>query len=216
MRITSSLNWIIHRLSTNLCPTNTMDYSYLNQAAAQFDSTCLQNGMDPTGLTNMPCGYGDLTSCSQMSQAAYRYTAAAASMARSYNPVASPVGPGNTPGMTSLHHPNGPSSQCGMMNGRSHHQDIHRSSMFPGSMNLQCKRTIDFSGRIIQDSRRHNHKRFNCSNYLFMPEELTLSPSLPHMQREGDIPTNSLFTSSESTTLTESCFTAIMKPLLSD
>ncbi|XP_044254778.1 paired mesoderm homeobox protein 2B-like [Tribolium madens] len=51
-----------------------MDYSYLNQAG--FDSSCLQGaGMDPTGLGNMPCSYGDLTSCSQMSQAAYRYTA---------------------------------------------------------------------------------------------------------------------------------------------
>lgn len=160
-----------------------MDYSYLNQAAAQFDSTCLQNGMDPTGLANMPCGYGDLTSCSQMSQAAYRYTAAAASMARSYNPVASPVGPGNTSGMTSLHHPNGPSSQCGMMNSRPHHQDIHRSSMFPGSMNLQCKRRETIISQVecgLGDrnysvrEEAHNHKRFNCANYLFMAE-LTLS-----------------------------------------
>ncbi|CAH1960049.1 unnamed protein product [Acanthoscelides obtectus] len=47
-----------------------MDYSYLNQAG--FDSSCLQGtGMDPAGL-NMPCSYGDLTSCGQMSQAAYR------------------------------------------------------------------------------------------------------------------------------------------------
>lgn len=128
----------MNRFLSNSTKSVKMDYSYLNQAAAQFDSTCLQNGMDPTGLANMPCAYGDLTSCSQMSQAAYRYTAAAASMARSYNPVGSGVGPGTT-GMTSLHHPNGPSSQCSVMNGRSHHQDIHRSSMFPSSMNLQCK-----------------------------------------------------------------------------
>ncbi|XP_055705346.1 paired mesoderm homeobox protein 2B-like [Phlebotomus papatasi] len=113
-----------------------MDYSYLNQAAASFDSSCLQGGMDPTGLANMPCAYGDLTSCSQMSQAAYRYTAAAASMARSYNPVGTGVGHGGTT-MGALHHTGAPGSQCGVMNGRSHHQDMHRTSMFPTSMNLQ-------------------------------------------------------------------------------
>lgn len=118
-----------------------MDYSYLNQAAASFDSSCLQSGMDPTGLSNMPCSYGDLTSCSQMSQAAYRYTAAAASMARSYNPVGNGVGPGGA-GMGGLHHPGGPGSQCAVMSGRSHHQDVHRASMFPSSMNLNCKNII--------------------------------------------------------------------------
>lgn len=95
-------------LEHHITRTAQMDYSYLNQAAtaaASFDSaSCLQSsaaaavaaaGMDSgigglggIGLANMPCSYGDLTSCSQMSQAAYRYTAAAASMARSYNPVA--------------------------------------------------------------------------------------------------------------------------------
>lgn len=108
-----------------------MDYSYLNQAAASFDTTCLQ--MDPTGL-NMPCSYGDITSCNQMSQAAYRYTAAAANMARSYNPVVTGVGPGN--GMSALHHPGTPVTQCSVMGAR---QDVHRASMFPSSMNLQCK-----------------------------------------------------------------------------
>ncbi|XP_050080642.1 paired mesoderm homeobox protein 2B-like [Anopheles maculipalpis] len=115
-----------------------MDYSYLNQAAASFDSSCLQGGMDPTGLGNMPCSYGDLTSCSQMSQAAYRYTAAAASMARSYNPVGTGVGPGNVT-MSALHHAAaaaGPGSQCSVMGGRTH-QDVHRASMFQTSMNLQ-------------------------------------------------------------------------------
>ena len=104
-----------------------MDYSYLNQAAAaSFDSTCLQS-MDPTGL-NMPCSYGDITSCNQMSQAAYRYTAA--TMARSYgNPVGN-VGPVN--GMSVLHSGT-PVTQCSVR------QDVHRSSMFPTSMNLQCK-----------------------------------------------------------------------------
>lgn len=114
-----------------------MDYSYLNQAAASFDSSCLQSGMDPTGLTNMPCSYGDLTSC-QMSQAAYRYTAAAASMARSsYNPVGAVGGHGGG-AMSALHHAAGPGSQCSVMGARSH-QDVHRASMFPATMNLQCK-----------------------------------------------------------------------------
>lgn len=112
-----------------------MDYSYLNQAAATFDTNCLQNGMDPTGLTNMPCSYGDLTSCSQMSQA-YRYTAAAASMARSYNPVASGVGHGSS-AMSGLHHP-GAGTQCSVMSARNH-QDVHRTSMFSTSMSMQCK-----------------------------------------------------------------------------
>jgi hypothetical protein len=105
-----------------------MDYSYLNQAAAaaSFDSTCLQSAMDP-GI-NMPCTYGDLTSCNQMSQAAYRYTAAAATMARSYNPG---VGPGNP-----LHHSGAPGTQCSVMGPR---QDVHRAGMFPSSMNLQSK-----------------------------------------------------------------------------
>ncbi|XP_065158791.1 paired mesoderm homeobox protein 2B-like isoform X2 [Atheta coriaria] len=108
-----------------------MDYSYLNQAAAAgFDSSCLQSMQDPTGLSNMPCSYGDLTSCSQMSQAAYRYTAAAASMARTYNPSAGAGGMG-------VHHPGSAASQCAVMGARSHVQDVHRATMFPSSMNLQ-------------------------------------------------------------------------------
>lgn len=122
-----------------------MDYSYLNQAAATFDTNCLQNGMDPTGLSNMPCSYGDLTSCSQMSQA-YRYTAAAASMARTYNPVGSGVGHGSA-AMTSLHHP-GAGAQCSVMGGRNH-QDVHRTSMFSTSMSMQCKCGIDFFCHLL-------------------------------------------------------------------
>lgn len=114
-----------------------MDYSYLNQAAAAgFDSSCLQSaGMDPTGLGNMPCSYGDLTSCSQMSQAAYRYTAAAASMARSYNPAAGA-------GAMGVHHPGAAGSQCAVMGARPHVQDVHRATMFPSTMNLQSKYKI--------------------------------------------------------------------------
>lgn len=115
-----------------------MDYSYLNQAG--FDSSCLQSaGMDPTGLGNMPCSYGDLTSCSQMSQAAYRYTAAAASMARSYNPAAAGAGAMGV----GHHHPGAAASQCAVMGARPHHQDVHhRAAMFPSTMNLQSKYNI--------------------------------------------------------------------------
>lgn len=117
-----------------------MDYSYLNQAAAAgFDSSCLQaSAMDPTGLGNMPCSYGDLTSCSQMSQAAYRYTAAAASMARSYNPAT------GGPGSMGVHHPGASGSQCAVMGARPHVQDVHhRAGMFPSTMNLQSKSRIN-------------------------------------------------------------------------
>lgn len=115
-----------------------MDYSYLNQAAAAtFDTACLQSSMDPTSL-NMPCTYGDLTSCNQMSQAAYRYTAAAASMARSYNPVGTCVGNSAQSGMNALHHGAAAATQCSVMGSRSH-QDVHRATMFPTTMNLQCK-----------------------------------------------------------------------------
>lgn len=115
-----------------------MDYSYLNQAAAAgFDSSCLQGAaMDPTGLGNMPCTYGDITSCSQMSQAAYRYTAAAASMARSYNPA----GGAAAAAAMGVHHPGSAASQCAVMGARPHVQDVHRATaMFPSSMNLQSK-----------------------------------------------------------------------------
>lgn len=163
-----------HPTATTSLSNSAMDYSYLNQAAANFDSSCLQNGMDPTvGLGNMPCTYGDLTSCSQMSQAAYRYTAAAASMARTYNPVGGGggggggVGPGGPGGMvgSGLHHGGGGlgsvgggvggggigGGQCSVMGSRGggHHQDVHRAtSMFSSSMSMQrmffFMRVIDF------------------------------------------------------------------------
>ncbi|XP_026472069.1 paired mesoderm homeobox protein 2B-like [Ctenocephalides felis] len=106
-----------------------MDYSYLNQAG--FDTSgCLQGpapGMvDMTSLGGMPCTYGDLSSCSQMSQAAYRYTA---SMAASRS-----VGYGSG---TAGHH-TGVSSAgpCSAMSVRPHPQDV-RAAMFPASMGLQ-------------------------------------------------------------------------------
>lgn len=125
-----------------------MDYSYLNQAG--FDSSCLQTNMDPSGLSNMPCSYGDLTSCSQMSQAAYRYTAAAASMARTYNPTAG----AGAMGVAAHHHAAAAAaaagSQCAVMAARPHHQDVHhRAAMFPSSMNLQSESFINNYPKLI-------------------------------------------------------------------
>lgn len=106
-----------------------MDYSYLNQAG--FDTSgCLQGptpGMvDMTSLGGMPCTYGDLSSCSQMSQAAYRYTA---SMAASRSVGYSSGTPGHHTGVSSA----GP---CSGMSVRPHPQDV-RAAMFPASMGLQ-------------------------------------------------------------------------------
>jgi paired mesoderm homeobox protein 2 len=145
-----------------------MDYSYLNQAGFDASSCSLTAaaaaGMDPTGLGNMPCSYGDLTSCSQMSQAAYRYTAAAASMARSYNPGAGVTGGAPAAGHMGHHHPGAPGSQCAVMGSRPHHQDHvhHRAPMFPSTMNLQSEysqrtilvRTMDSSLRQVANTNR--------------------------------------------------------------
>ncbi|PSN57268.1 hypothetical protein C0J52_02551 [Blattella germanica] len=125
------------RLLEQVAGRSNMDYSYLNQAGFDASSCSLTAaGMDPTGLGNMPCSYGDLTSCSQMSQAAYRYTAAAASMARSYNPGAGVAGgaaaaaAGHMAGV-GHHHPGAPGSQCAVMGSRPHHQEHvhHRAPM---------------------------------------------------------------------------------------
>ncbi|XP_066600620.1 paired mesoderm homeobox protein 2A-like [Prorops nasuta] len=119
-----------------------MDYSYLNQAAAAaaagFDaSSCALTAGD------MQCGYGDLSSCSQMSQAAYRYTAARAA---GYPGNAGAATAGGTASLA--HHGAHPhahahahhathASPCSVMAARS--QDVHRhaASIFPSAINLQ-------------------------------------------------------------------------------
>lgn len=120
-----------------------MDYSYLNQAAADFDATARSlttTGMDTMGIGS--CSYGDLTSCRQMSQA-YGYTAA--SMARSYNHTT------NTGGAPMGHSLGGSMSQCGIMGSRTH-QDHQRPPMF-ASMNLQGEfRSVTFLKRNKQMS----------------------------------------------------------------
>ncbi|KYQ51261.1 Paired mesoderm homeobox protein 2B [Trachymyrmex zeteki] len=106
-----------------------MDYSYLNQAAAaaaagfEASSCALAAG-------EMQCSYGDLSSCSQMSQAAYRYTAGAAA--------------GGTP-LTAHHtahphahaHHGAHSTPCSVMAARSQEVHRHAASIFPSAINLQ-------------------------------------------------------------------------------
>ncbi|CAD7087894.1 unnamed protein product [Hermetia illucens] len=139
-----------------------MDYSYLNQTG--FDSSCLQGSMDASGLGNMPITYGDLASCGQMSQAAYRYTAAA-SMSRTYsNHVANSVGPGGPTGVGPLHpHPGTISTQCSSMTGRTHHQDMHRTSMFSTSMNLQSLPYKVYSGHDAVLSEKRKQRRIRTT-----------------------------------------------------
>ncbi|XP_015117239.1 paired mesoderm homeobox protein 2A-like [Diachasma alloeum] len=118
-----------------------MDYSYLNQAAAaaaagfEASSCALAAG-------DMQCGYGDLSSCSQMSQAAYRYTAARAA---GYPGNAGATGTASGPGLGAHHaghahahaHHAAHATPCSVMAARS--QDVHRhaASIFNQSINLQ-------------------------------------------------------------------------------
>ncbi|XP_015599349.1 paired mesoderm homeobox protein 2A-like [Cephus cinctus] len=118
-----------------------MDYSYLNQAAAAA-AAGFEASSCALAASEMQCGYGDLSSCSQMSQAAYRYTAARA---------AGYPGNSGTPGTGSgaplgSHHATHPhahahhgahSTPCSVMAARS--QDVHRhaASIFPSAINLQ-------------------------------------------------------------------------------
>ncbi|KAK0164985.1 hypothetical protein PV328_003547 [Microctonus aethiopoides] len=120
-----------------------MDYSYLNQAAAAaaagFEaSSCALTASD------MQCGYGDLGSCSQMSQAAYRYTAARAA-GYPTNSVAS--GATSGPTLTSHHtsHPHAHAhhaahaTPCSVMAARTQEVHRHAASIFNQSINLQGK-----------------------------------------------------------------------------
>lgn len=118
-----------------------MDYSYLNQAAAAaaagFEASSCALASD------MQCGYGDLGSCSQMSQAAYRYTAARAA---GY-PGNGGTGGGSGPTLSSHHsghphthaHHGAHTTPCSVMAART--QDVHRhaASLFNQSINLQSK-----------------------------------------------------------------------------
>ncbi|XP_011254255.2 paired mesoderm homeobox protein 2A [Camponotus floridanus] len=121
-----------------------MDYSYLNQAAAaaaagfEASSCALAAG-------EMQCSYGDLSSCSQMSQAAYRYTAArAAGYPGNAAAAAAGAAAGGTP-LTAHHtahshthaHHGAHSTPCSVMAARSQEVHRHAASIFPSAINLQ-------------------------------------------------------------------------------
>ncbi|XP_011868354.1 PREDICTED: paired mesoderm homeobox protein 2A-like [Vollenhovia emeryi] len=120
-----------------------MDYSYLNQAAAaaaagfEASSCALAAG-------EMQCSYGDLSSCSQMSQAAYRYTAARAAGYPGNAAAAAGAAAGGTP--LAAHHTTHPhahthhgahSTPCSVMAARSQEVHRHAASIFPSAINLQ-------------------------------------------------------------------------------
>ncbi|XP_070167498.1 paired mesoderm homeobox protein 2A [Polyergus mexicanus] len=119
-----------------------MDYSYLNQAAAaaaagfEASSCALAAG-------EMQCSYGDLSSCSQMSQAAYRYTAARAA-GYPGNAAAAGAAAGGT-SLAAHHtahshahaHHGAHSTPCSVMAARSQEVHRHAASIFPSAINLQ-------------------------------------------------------------------------------
>lgn len=118
-----------------------MDYSYLNQAAAAA-AAGFEASSCALAASEMQCGYGDLSSCSQMSQAAYRYTAARAA---GYPGNAGTTGTGGTTPLGPHHgahphahgHHGAHATPCSVMAARS--QDVHRhaASIFPSAINLQ-------------------------------------------------------------------------------
>ncbi|XP_074651375.1 paired mesoderm homeobox protein 2B-like [Tubulanus polymorphus] len=91
-----------------------MDYTYLNHQGGFDPTNCSIPGMEPTSLQNcsIPCTYGDLGPCGQVSQAAYRYNTAVRSFAN--------------PSITS--------ASCSMMpRPRDHHQaPVFPSDYLPG------------------------------------------------------------------------------------
>ncbi|XP_012279881.1 paired mesoderm homeobox protein 2A [Orussus abietinus] len=117
-----------------------MDYSYLNQAAAAA-AAGFEASSCALAASEMQCGYADLGSCSQMSQAAYRYTAARAA---AYPGNATAAAAGGAPlGAHHAAHPHAHAhhgahaTPCSVMAARS--QDVHRhaASIFPSAINLQ-------------------------------------------------------------------------------
>lgn len=130
----------------DLLAAGVMDYSYLNQAAAaaaagfEASSCALAAG-------EMQCSYGDLSSCSQMSQAAYRYTAArAAGYPGNAAAAAAGAAAGGTP-LTAHHtahshthaHHGAHSTPCSVMAARSQEVHRHAASIFPSAINLQSE-----------------------------------------------------------------------------
>lgn len=118
-----------------------MDYSYLNQAAAAA-AAGFEASSCALAASEMQCGYGDLSSCSQMSQAAYRYTAvrAAGYPGNTGTPGsggATPLGPHHGAHPHAHGHHAAHATPCSVMAART--QDVHRhaASIFPSAINLQ-------------------------------------------------------------------------------
>ncbi|KMQ97589.1 paired mesoderm homeobox protein 2b [Lasius niger] len=119
-----------------------MDYSYLNQAAAAA-AAGFEASSCALAASEMQCSYGDLSSCSQMSQAAYRYTAARAA-GYPGNAAAAGAAAGGNP-LTAHHtahshthgHHGAHSTPCSVMAARSQEVHRHAASIFPSAINLQ-------------------------------------------------------------------------------
>ncbi|XP_076236399.1 uncharacterized protein LOC143180514 [Calliopsis andreniformis] len=118
-----------------------MDYSYLNQAAAAA-AAGFEASSCALAASDMQCGYGDLSSCSQMSQAAYRYTAARAA---GYPGNAGATSAGGTTPLGAHHtahshahtHHGAHATPCSVMAARSQEVHRHAASIFPSAINLQ-------------------------------------------------------------------------------
>lgn len=125
------------------CYEWTMDYSYLNQAAAAA-AAGFEASSCALAASEMQCGYGDLSSCSQMSQAAYRYTAARAA---GYPGNAGTTSTGSTTPLGAHHtthshahaHHGAHATPCSVMAARSQEVHRHAASIFPSAINLQSE-----------------------------------------------------------------------------
>ncbi|CAL7942067.1 uncharacterized protein LOC143427027 [Xylocopa sonorina] len=118
-----------------------MDYSYLNQAAAAA-AAGFEASSCALAASEMQCGYGDLSSCSQMSQAAYRYTAARAAGYPGNAGTAStgsttPLGAHHTTHSHAHAHHGAHATPCSVMAARSQEVHRHAASIFPSAINLQ-------------------------------------------------------------------------------
>ncbi|XP_031783548.1 paired mesoderm homeobox protein 2A-like [Nasonia vitripennis] len=121
-----------------------MDYSYFNQAAAAAAAAGLEPSSCALAANEMPCGpYGELGSCSQISQAAYRYSAAVGAAARaasypgsngnlgSHHAAAAAVAAAAS--HSHAHH----ASACSVMSARGQEVVHRQASIFPSAINLQ-------------------------------------------------------------------------------
>ena len=122
---------LVHRYSVHL--RRSMDYSYLNQAAAAA-AAGFEASSCALAASEMQCGYGDLSSCSQMSQAAYRYTAARAA---GYPANAGTTSAGSATPLGAHHTTH--STPCSVMAARSQEVHRHAASIFPSAINLQSE-----------------------------------------------------------------------------